>query len=571
MRSSNLRIRKGAKLSELSYFVVSHLWESSLFGLVCVLLILALGHSWSFSRHFLAWASLLKLLIPFAALAPLFSFAKGILSSSEKIGAPGLGYLNLTAQTLKIDTWVELGGETAPADAVIPWEIVAACVWAIGVFVLGAVWLRQYFRVSKDLRLTGEPVNDDWQCLARKVWEKRIQNMPQVVICRDERLAAGVFGLFRPSVIVPASLDRAFSEAEREAFLRHEFQHVYKRDTLWLFVQKFIRNLFWMHPLVWWLDRQISAEREILRDEEVIRKTENVTSYLNCLMKVSKIKLPSSYATSVGIMGAPFQNRIKSISRLGKSRVGDVVSAVGSVLAVVALSLFLSASLSLSELRAETPEGGTAAENPVVEPSLSDTERVVVKGILEEMKETGDKERALQTVLAAITEDSSAAFEFIAGNFYAEKDELEKAIEYYQLAAGKYPNFLRAIRNGAIMQVMEGHYEDAKENFLRAKRLGADDTTSNGLLGLCYLNTEDAASAEHYYRLAIEQDPEVDDWQIGLAKVLYSQGQKEEGNAVVVALAERLVEAGELDRAESLLEDLPEPGMGDLDFKDRTQ
>lgn len=391
--------------------------------------------------------------------------------------------------------------------------------------------------------------------------------MPRVLVCRDERLAAGVFGIFRPVIIVPACLDQAFSAAEREAFLRHEFQHVYKRDTLWLFVQKFIRNLFWMHPLVWWLDRQISAEREILRDEEVIRKTQNVTSYLNCLMKVSKIKLPSSYATSVGIMGAPFSKRIRSISRYGKSRAGDIASAVGSVLAVAALTVFLSASLSLSELRAEAHDGEPAENKIKTEPSLTEAEIAILKGILDELKESGDKEYALQMTLDAITADSTAAFEFIAGNFYGEKGDLESAIVYYERSFEKFPTFLRAIRNCAIMQVKEGHYEDAKVNFLRATRLGANDTTTNGLIGLCYLNTDDAPSAEHYYRLAIEKDAEVHDWQIGLAKVLYMQGKDDEGDAVVAAEAERLMEAGEVDKAESLLKGVLQPGTGELKFK----
>ncbi len=558
-------------MSDLSYFVVSHLWESSLFGLVCVLLILALGRSWSYSRHFLAWASLLKLLIPFAAFAPLFSLVRTYLVSGEEDQAQGLGYLDLTAQTLKIDTWVDLGGGEAVAEASLSWELVAGGVWAVGVIVLVAFWLRQYFLVSKAVRLASVPADEGWQELAASVWKKRIQTMPRILVCRSENLVAGVFGVFKPAIVIPASLERALSQTEREAFLRHEFQHVYKRDTLWLFVQKFIRNLFWMHPLVWWLDRQISAEREILRDEEVIRKTENVISYLNCLMKVSKIKLPSSYATSVGIMGAPFAKRIKSISRFGKSRVGDVVSAVGSVLAVVALTLFLSASLSLSELRAETPNDEPEAAKQTVEPSLSEAEKGIVKGILEELNATGDKERALQSILGAITEDSSAAFEFIAGNFYAEKDDLESAIEYYQLAAGKFPSFLRAIRNCAIIQVKLEDYENGKESLLRAKRLDEEDSTTDGLLGLSYVMTGDPATAEHYYRIAIEKDETVADWRIGLIRALYEQGKDAEAKALATAEAERLLEAGEVDRAESLRKGILNPGTGEQSFKIRTE
>ncbi|MDQ8205690.1 M56 family metallopeptidase [Pelagicoccus sp. SDUM812003] len=532
---------------------MSHLWESTLFGVVCVLLILALGRSWSYSRHFLAWASLLKLLVPFSLFAPVFSFfGKSFVSGLEGEGQ-GLGYLDLTARGLKIDTWVDLGGVEVAADAGVSWELLAACVWGAGVLVLASLWLRQYLIVTKALKMVSEPADAGWQELAKSVWKSRIQSMPRILVCREEGLLAGVFGIVRPSVVIPASLDRSLSEAEREAFLRHEFQHVYKRDTLWLFVQTVIRNLFWMHPLVWWLDRQISAEREILRDEEVIRKTENVTSYLNCLMKVSKIKLPSSYATSVGIMGAPFVKRIKALSRHGNSRVGDVFSAIGSVMAVVALTVFLSASLSLSDLRAQASETVEKEHKQSLEPDLSEAERALVKKVLGVFEEEGGRERAREMLQEAIDEDSSAAFEFIVGNLYAEKDELEKAIEYYQLAEAKFPRFLRAVRNGGILQVKAGDFAGAKEALLRAKRLGADDATTDGLLGLSYLNTGDVASAEHYYRLAIEKDPDVKDWHVGLAKMLYEQDRKGEADEVIVALAERLVADGREDEAESLL------------------
>ncbi|EDY85123.1 tetratricopeptide repeat domain protein [Verrucomicrobiia bacterium DG1235] len=540
-------------MSDRTYFMVSHLWESTLFGIVCVLLILALGRSWSYSRHFLAWASLLKLLVPFSALAPVFSFFGKYFASGVEGEGQGLGYLDLTARGLKIDTWVDLGGVEVADETGLPWELLIGGVWGAGVMVLATLWLRQYLIVTKTLGSASELADDGWQELAGRVWKNGIQKMPRILVCREEGLLAGVFGIVRPSVVIPASLDRALSEAEREAFLRHEFQHVYKRDTLWLFVQTLIRNLFWMHPLVWWLDRQISAEREILRDEEVIRKTENVTSYLNCLMKVSKIKLPSSYATSVGIMGAPFVKRIKSISRYGKSRVGDVVSAIGSVLAVVALMVFLSASLSLSDLRAEAAETVEKEHKLKVEPDLTEAEQALVKEVLGFIEEQGGKERALKKIQEAIDEDSTAAFEFIAGNFHAEKGELEKAIEYYQLAAGKFPSFLRAIRNCAILQVKEGHYEDAKVNFLRATQLGADDTTTYGLLGLSYINTGDPASAEHYYRLALEKDSTVKDWKVGLAKALLQSEQYSKAEEVLVPLVEEAKMEGNLKSHEILL------------------
>lgn len=173
------------------------------------------------------------------------------------------------------------------------------------------------------------------------------------------------------------------------------------------------------------------------------------------------------------------------------------------------------------------------------EPDLTEEEQLVVKNVIKQMTgdaETGitaDKEQALAMILQAITPDSSAALDFIAANFYAEKSDLKNAIKYYDSAAKKHTSFLRAIRNGAIMKVKEGRFEAALKDFTKAIELGAKDTTTMGLLGLCYVNTEKFFSAETAYREAIVLDPEVKDWQVGLAKALLQQRKYEEGIAVL--------------------------------------
>ncbi|MDQ8182865.1 tetratricopeptide repeat protein [Pelagicoccus sp. SDUM812005] len=169
------------------------------------------------------------------------------------------------------------------------------------------------------------------------------------------------------------------------------------------------------------------------------------------------------------------------------------------------------------------------------EPELAEEEQVIVKQVLEQLKLTNDKDAALKTILdaLALNPDATAAFDFIAANFYAEKGDLKNAIKYYDSAAKKHPSFLRAVRNGAIMKVKEGRFEAALKDFTKAIELGAKDTTTMGLLGLCYVNTGKYFSAETAYREAIVLDPNVKDWQVGLAKSLLQQSKYEEGIAVL--------------------------------------
>ena len=337
-------------MSETMREILNHLWESSLFGVGRVLLILALGKSWSVSRHLLAWASLLKFLIPFAWIGEVIGFVKSLFVASDDSVTVMIPLVNAFSDTLRIDTWIDIGLAAGDSRSAIPWTAITLFVWIIGLAVAGHLWIRQYRSVRRSIDSNCHDACEDWQELARRIWDSR-RDRPEILVGRDNSLSAGVFGFLRPVVIVPESFTQSFSDCEREAFLRHEFQHIYRYDNIWLFVQKIVRNIFWFHPLVWWLDRQISAEREIMRDEEVIRKTRNITSYINCLMKASNIKLPSSYATSVGIKGSPFARRVKSIGRIKSSRLADKLSVVASVGAIIVMGIFLS-SMSVSDLQA---------------------------------------------------------------------------------------------------------------------------------------------------------------------------------------------------------------------------
>lgn len=183
---------------------------------------------------------------------------------------------------------------------------------------------------------------------------------------------------------------------------------------------------------------------------------------------------------------------------------------------------------------------------PTTEPELKEEEQVVLKGILDQLQLDSNKDAALAAVLKQIqsSPEGSAAFDFIAGSFYAEKSNLKEAIKYYDNAVEKHRGFLRAVRNGAIMKVQLGRYEAAIVGLTRAIELGAKDTTTMGLLGLCYVNTEKYFSAETAYREAIVLDPNVKDWQLGLAKALLQQAKWKDALAV---LEQMLVEDPEND------------------------
>ncbi len=75
------------------------------------------------------------------------------------------------------------------------------------------------------------------------------------------------FGIFRPTVAVPADFEAGFTPPQREAMLAHELAHLANRDPLWLLVAELVCALAWWHPLMWWARRQFRAACEAAADE----------------------------------------------------------------------------------------------------------------------------------------------------------------------------------------------------------------------------------------------------------------------------------------------------------------
>ena len=173
--------------------------------------------------------------------------------------------------------------------------------------------------------------------------------------------------------------------------------------------------------------------------------------------------------------------------------------------------------------------------NKVTEPTIEDEEQVIIRDLIEMITNGGPNASrlALDTLLPQIKPDSSAAFDFIAGQLYGELGDKDNSIRYFEQAIDKHADFLRAINNVAIMKATSGRFESAIKDFTKAIELGQKTGVTMGLLGLCYVNTDKNISAETAYREAIVLDPDTKDWQVGLAQALLRQKKYEEALAVL--------------------------------------
>ena len=119
-----------------------------------------------------------------------------------------------------------------------------------------------------------------------------------------------VYGIRRPKLVLPKGVVEAFTDQELEAVLLHEVAHVRRRDNLVNLFQSWLGCVFWFHPVIWLINRQLLVEREGACDEEVLLHTPNCQEYLSSLLKVFRSSLGEKLAGASLITGSNLKRRI---------------------------------------------------------------------------------------------------------------------------------------------------------------------------------------------------------------------------------------------------------------------
>ena len=94
------------------------------------------------------------------------------------------------------------------------------------------------------------------------------------------------FGTFKPLILFPIATFTGLSTKDVEAIIAHELAHIVRHDYLFNIFQSIIETLFFYHPAVWMISRQIRNERENSCDNIAINITGDKNAYIKSLAKV---------------------------------------------------------------------------------------------------------------------------------------------------------------------------------------------------------------------------------------------------------------------------------------------
>ena len=290
----------------------NHLWQSTVFLGVMALLALALRGNHARIRYWLWMAASAKFLIPFSLLVSLGSHLPW---HSHAAAATTGAYIAIDTMS---QPFSDATSVAAPAAATLPGPVstlpaALVAVWLLGALAMMIFWLTQWWHVAKAVRaarplLQGREV----ECLRRM---ERIAGLPRPIalLSSSASMEPGVFGILRTVLLWPEGISRHLDDAHLESVLAHEVCHVRRRDNLSSAIPMLVEAIFWFHPLVWWLERQLVKERERACDEEVLLVCARPQAYAESILKVCEFCVESPLTCVSGITGADLKQRVVEI------------------------------------------------------------------------------------------------------------------------------------------------------------------------------------------------------------------------------------------------------------------
>lgn len=195
---------------------------------------------------------------------------------------------------------------TSPGSILLPQEAPPARnplpailwgIWTCGFVGIAGSWWIRWRRLRTAVR-TGRPVTIE---------------IGIRVISSPALLEPGVFGVFRPVLLLPEGISERLQPAQWKAILAHELCHVRHRDNLAAAIHMFTEAIFWFHPLVWWMEKHMVGERERACDEEVLRLGSAPRDYAESILNVCKLYVESPLPCVSGVTGANLKQRIAAI------------------------------------------------------------------------------------------------------------------------------------------------------------------------------------------------------------------------------------------------------------------
>ena len=214
------------------------------------------------------------------------------------------------------DPWFGVGWGRA-RDALRPWLSAIVWAWCLGVVAFATRPLVGWYTVQR-LRTVGvsavpATVQGVLERVSQRLGLRRATQILQSTLVQVPVVA----GYFRPVILVPMSVISGLPASQLEAILAHELAHIRRHDYLVNLLQTLVETVFFYHPAVWWLSRQIRNERENCCDDLAVAVVGSGVDYGRALLAVAELHRPST-ALVLGVRDGSLLGRVAGFSEVNR-------------------------------------------------------------------------------------------------------------------------------------------------------------------------------------------------------------------------------------------------------------
>lgn len=315
----------------VGWVLVHSLWQASIIGLLCWI-ILRSTHQFTASSK-CSMATLALVTIPVLAI---YSASLHVPLPVQPDAQPIAGIENVEQSSKPVEFVPIVVHSSVPKDATVvehesatatepsavqpalgeidirPWLGTIVAIWAIGVAFLCTRLLTGWLSLRRIIATACLPT--DKALLTR--FERLIEHVQLkrfvVLLETTQSVVPMVVGWIKPVVIVPTAMLSGMTAIQVEAILAHELAHIRRQDYVLNILQNFIDTIFFYHPAVWWISKQIREERENCCDDVATAICGSPTEYVRALTALEQLR---SHASPI-VVSATGGTLLKRVRRL---------------------------------------------------------------------------------------------------------------------------------------------------------------------------------------------------------------------------------------------------------------
>jgi Zn-dependent protease with chaperone function len=120
-----------------------------------------------------------------------------------------------------------------------------------------------------------------------------------------------VIGAIRPMILLPMAALSGMNSEQIEMILAHELAHIRRNDYFVNIIQSVIETLFFYHPAVWWVSRQVRIERENCCDDLAVSFCGDPVRYA---LALTELEHRRSTSLALAANGGSLLSRIRRLA-----------------------------------------------------------------------------------------------------------------------------------------------------------------------------------------------------------------------------------------------------------------